>query len=101
MDLGKAWACEQLAGTAGGDYLLFIDADTVHAPEMLSATIAEAQRTRASLLSLWPRQITKSLGEQLVIPLLYLAAAGLVPHFVIAAAQRWPVLARVIPPPPA
>jgi len=95
--IGKAWACEQLARAAGGDYLLFTDADTVHAPEMLAAAMAEAQQTRASLLSLWPRQITKSLGEQLVIPLLYFAAAGLVPHFVIAAAQRWPLLARVIP----
>jgi chlorobactene glucosyltransferase len=94
---GKTWACHQLAREARGDYLLFTDADTIHHPEMLGAAIGEAQRTRASLLSLWPRQITQSLGEQAVIPLLYLAAAGLVPHFIIAAAQRFPTLARILP----
>ena len=92
--IGKAWACDQLARAAGGDYLLFTDADTVHAPEMLAAAIGEATRTRASLLSLWPRQITGSLGEKAVIPLLYLAAAGMVPHFIIAAAQTSPRLAK-------
>jgi chlorobactene glucosyltransferase len=94
---GKTWACHQLAREARGDYLLFTDADTVHAPEMLAAAIAEAQRTGASLLSLWPRQITRSLGEQAVIPLLYLAAAGLVPHFIVAAAQRFPIVAKILP----
>ena len=94
---GKAWACHQLAGAAGGDYLLFTDADTVHQPGMLAAAVAEAQRTRASLLSLWPRQITFSLGEKAVVPLLYLAAAGLVPHFILAATQRFPALARILP----
>jgi chlorobactene glucosyltransferase len=94
---GKAWACHQLAGAAGGDYLLFTDADTVHGPEMLAAAVAEARRTGASLFSLWPRQITVSLGEKAVIPLLYLAAAGLVPHFVLAAAQRFASLARILP----
>ena len=94
---GKAWACHQLAHQASGDYLLFTDADTVHAPRMLASAIDAAQRTRASLLSLWPRQITPTLGEKAVIPLLYLAAAGLVPHFLLAAAQRFPVLAKILP----
>src|SRR5450432_3801478 len=79
--IGKAWACEQLARAAGGDYLLLTDADTVHAPEMLAAA---ARRTRASLLSLWPRQMTKWLGEQATIPLLYLAAARARTAFVLA-----------------
>ncbi len=94
--VGKAWACDQLAHAAGGDYLLFTDADTVHGPAMLAAAIGEAERTQASLLSLWPRQITNSLGEKAVIPLLYLAAAGLVPHFIIAAAQASPRLAKFL-----
>src|SRR2546423_246992 len=94
---GKAWACQQLARAATGDYLLFTDADTVHTPEMLAAAIDTALRTRASLLSLWPRQVTPTLGEKAVIPLLYLAAAGLVSHFLLAAAQRYRVLARILP----
>lgn len=94
---GKAWACHQLAQAAAGDYLLFTDADTVHGPAMLAAAIKEAQRTRASLFSLWPRQITKSLGEEAVIPLLYLAGIGMVPHFILSAAQRFPAFAALLP----
>jgi chlorobactene glucosyltransferase len=95
--IGKAWACHQLARAASGDYLLFTDADTVHKPGTLAAAVVEARRTRASLLSLWPRQITLTLGEKAVVPLLYLAAAGLVPHFILMAAQRFPALAQIFP----
>jgi chlorobactene glucosyltransferase len=94
---GKAWACHQLAKAARGDYLLFTDADTVHQTGMVAAAVAEARRARSSLLSVWPRQITLSLGEKAVVPLLYLAAAGLVPHFILAGAQRFPPLARILP----
>src|SRR5947209_5433889 len=37
--LGKAWACEQLACAARGEILVFTDADTEHAPEMLSSVV--------------------------------------------------------------
>ncbi|MEO6872979.1 MAG: glycosyltransferase [Chthoniobacterales bacterium] len=94
---GKAWACQQLAQAAAGDYLLFTDADTVHGPEVLPSAIAAAQRTRASLFSLWPRQITRSLGEKAVVPLLYLAGIGLMPHFVLCLAQRFPNVAGRLP----
>lgn len=78
--IGKGWARDQLARAAAGEYLLFTDADTVHAPGMLAAPVGEAARTRASLLSLWPRQITGSLGEKAVIPLLIIAAAQASPR---------------------
>ncbi|MBA3832729.1 MAG: glycosyltransferase [Chthoniobacterales bacterium] len=94
---GKVWACHQLAQAAAGDYLLFTDADTVHGPATLATAMKEAQRTRASLFSLWPRQITKSLGEKAVIPLLYLAGIGLMPHFILSAAQRFPAFAALLP----
>ena len=64
---------------------------------MLAAAMQEAERTRASLLSLWPRQITRSLGEKCVIPLLYLAIVGMVPHFLVLAAQRFPRFAALLP----
>ena len=94
---GKAWACQQLAENATGDYLLFTDADTVHEPAMLATVMRETRRTRASLLSLWPRQITRSFGEKAVIPLLYLAAAGMVPHFILRLAQTFPRFAAILP----
>ncbi len=95
--IGKAWACHQLAEAATGNYLLFTDADTVHGPAVLATAMREAQGTRASLFSLWPRQITGSLGEKAVIPLLYLAGIGMVPHFILSAAQRFPAIAALLP----
>ena len=95
--IGKAWACEQLARAAGGDYLLFTDADTVHARRRsLPRSLRRSGRARVCFRSGHGRS-RSPLGEQAVIPLLYLAAAGLVPHFVIAAAQRSPRLAKILP----
>lgn len=94
---GKAWACHQLAQAATGDYLLFTDADTVHGRATLATAIKEAQRVRASLFSLWPRQLTESLGEKAVIPLLYLAGIGMMPHFILAAVQRFLAVAASLP----
>jgi 4,4'-diaponeurosporenoate glycosyltransferase len=37
---GKAWACHVGAGASGGDLLLFLDADTVLAPEALDDLLA-------------------------------------------------------------
>ena len=34
--LGKHWACHQLAEESDGELLLFVDADTVHGPDMLA-----------------------------------------------------------------
>ncbi len=70
---GKSWACQQLAGAARGDYLLFTDADTEHAPEMLASALAMARETRADLLSAWPRLVTLTWSEKLVLPVIHLA----------------------------
>ena len=61
---GKNWACHQLAAVARGEYLLFTDADTVHAPEALGACVGHAIDTGASLLSAWPRQETGTWSEK-------------------------------------
>ena len=95
---GKAWACHQLAQEARGDYLLFTDADTQHAPDGVSSTLAYAVEARADLLSAWPRQITKTWSERLVIPLIGLLILGFMPHLFLWLPQRYPALARLIPP---
>jgi chlorobactene glucosyltransferase len=94
---GKAWACHQLARAAHGEFLLFTDADTWHAPESLSSVFALAQSERADLLGLWPRQITKTWSERLVIPLIGLLIVGFMPHLLIWLPQRFPALARRVP----
>ncbi|HEY0790502.1 MAG TPA: glycosyltransferase [Chthoniobacterales bacterium] len=95
---GKAWACQQLAEAARGDYLLFTDADTLHAPGCVRAAVAHALATRADLLTLWPFQITCTWSEHLVIPLLLVAAGGALPHWLLALALRYRRLAELIGP---
>ena len=87
---GKAWACHQLARVARGEWLLFTDADTVHAPGALAAMVAHARRTRADLLSAWPRQLVGSWSERLVIPLVYVLLTGFLPMWLFAWFQRRP-----------
>jgi chlorobactene glucosyltransferase len=94
---GKAWACHQLALASTGEYLLFTDADTVHLPGTLRAAIAQAQQTRADLLTIWPREITGTWSEKLVIPLLFLLAIGIFPFALFELLQNFPRLAAVLP----
>lgn len=75
---GKAWACYQLARAAGGDWLLFTDADTEHAPGAVSASVAMARQTSADLLSLFPELVSGGWWERLMLPVIPFALlAGL------------------------
>ncbi len=80
---GKNWACHQLAQAAQGDWLLFTDADTIWAPDALAALAAEAERSRADLLTVWPTQITVTWPERLVVPLMALVVIGYLPVFMV------------------
>jgi chlorobactene glucosyltransferase len=76
---GKPFACHQLAQHAGGSWLLFVDADTTHAPHMLRSTLDLAVRLKVSLLSGFPRQITRSLAQKIAVPLIYFIIIGWAP----------------------
>lgn len=78
---GKARACAQLAREARGEFLLFTDADTVHDPGMLAAAVHEMRARRADLLSLWPRQLTGSWSEHLILPFVYVLLLMFLPHW--------------------
>ncbi len=73
---GKSWACHQLAEAATGEYILFLDADTAHDPQMLISSMTFAREQRADLLSAWPFPETGSWSERLVLPLIHMALAG-------------------------
>ena len=94
--VGKNWACHQLALSARGDFLFFTDADTEHASGTISAAVAYALERRADLVSAWPRLLTATWSEKLVIPMILL---GLVfyPHWVLRLAQAFPSLASRLP----
>lgn len=94
---GKGWACHQLAAQATGEILFFTDADTEHAPGTVSAAVACAQRNRADLVSAWPRLVTVTWGEQLIIPMILLLAMVLYPHWLVLFLQKHPHLAARLP----
>lgn len=66
--LGKPWACEQGGSQARGELILFTDADTVHAPELLGRTVATLRADGADALSVVGRQLTESFWERLIQP---------------------------------
>lgn len=68
---GKPWACRQAADAATGEWLLFTDADTVHAPDMLRRSLSLAIRGKVSMLSGFPRQVTPWFCPRAVIPMIY------------------------------
>ncbi len=76
---GKPFACYQLAKQAKGDWLLFVDADTQHAPGMLRGVLSIALKQKISLLSGFPRQIASSLPQKIAVPLIYFIIMGWAP----------------------
>jgi chlorobactene glucosyltransferase len=76
---GKAHACQQLADAATGDWFLFVDADTTHAPGMLRGVIGTALAHDAAALTLLPRMRAESLGERLLVPHLFFFLLALQP----------------------
>lgn len=73
---GKNNAMAAGAAVAGGEWLLFTDADTVHLPGSLARAVAEANRHGASLLSYSPRQDVYGFWEQAVMPVIFAELAA-------------------------
>ena len=66
--LGKSFACQQLADYAKGQYLLFVDADTLHFPTSVSSSIACLLKYKVDALSVFAKQIIVSFPERMVVP---------------------------------
>jgi chlorobactene glucosyltransferase len=80
---GKPFACYQLAQQASGDWLLFVDADTVHAPHMLRSVLDTALKRKVSLLSGFPRQLATSLPQMIAVPVIYFIIMSWAPLWLI------------------
>ncbi len=76
---GKQHACWHLAQLAQYDHLLFIDADVRVTEDALTRLAAEFDRCGCALLSGFPRQITISLAERLLIPMMHFVLLGYLP----------------------
>ncbi len=66
--LGKHWACHQLYQASSGDLLLFTDADTRHAPDMLRASVSALLAEHADLVTAFPHEEVITWGEKLIVP---------------------------------
>jgi chlorobactene glucosyltransferase len=66
--LGKNWACTQLAQQAQGEILVFTDADTVHNPQTLKKIVAVMLGENTDMVTGFPRQIVCTWGERLLVP---------------------------------
>ncbi len=70
---GKPHALVQAVNAARGDWLCFVDADTLLAPQALSAVYAKALETGADLFTILTRQVMLSFWERAVLPLVMTA----------------------------
>jgi chlorobactene glucosyltransferase len=69
---GKPWACAQGYRAARGELLLFTDADTRHAPELLSRAVGALEDLRADMLSVIAHQRCVTFWERIVMPQIWL-----------------------------
>jgi chlorobactene glucosyltransferase len=69
--LGKPWACDQGGRVAKGEYVLFTDADTRHAPDLLRRVVAELEKSGADVVSLMGRQLMETFWERVVQPQIF------------------------------
>jgi cellulose synthase/poly-beta-1,6-N-acetylglucosamine synthase-like glycosyltransferase len=73
---GKSNALWTAAQQARGAWLLFTDADTVHAPGSVALAVAEAKSKRAALLSYSPEQEVQGFWEHAVMPVIFAELAA-------------------------
>ncbi len=68
---GKANAVWTAARAAQGAWLLFTDADTVHAPGDLGRALHEAEHAGVAMLSYSPRQLVTGFWQRALMPLVF------------------------------
>lgn len=66
--VGKCHACQQAADVASGEWLLFLDADTVPQPGLVAALIVHAQRRNLDMLTIFPFLELGSFWERVIMP---------------------------------
>jgi hypothetical protein len=81
---GKQFACSQLAKLASHELIVFVDADVRLAPDAVSRMAGFMQRHPAvGLASGFPRQVTRTWSEILLLPLIMFLLLGYLPMFMM------------------
>lgn len=68
---GKQWACQTGARAATGDLLCFTDADTRHAPTLLSRSVGAMRARGADLFSVAGHQEARTFWEKVIQPFVF------------------------------
>ena len=77
--LGKVYACHSLGLRGRGELLVFVDADVRLGPQALARTAARFDQSGLALLSLFPRQVRLTPGEEAVVPVMTWTLLSLLP----------------------
>jgi cellulose synthase/poly-beta-1,6-N-acetylglucosamine synthase-like glycosyltransferase len=77
--LGKNYACHQLAQQASGQYYLFLDADEQVQKGLINSAVHRMKLRGLSLLSLFTNQTMRTVGEEMVVPLMHYILLNLLP----------------------
>ena len=77
--LGKNHACHELAQAATGDILLFLDADVNVKKDVVKRSVSYFRKHELHLLSIFPKQIVKSFGEKISVPIMNWILLSLLP----------------------
>ncbi len=85
--LGKNHACHSLAKHARGSFLLFLDADVSISGNIIQQTVAFAEKYQLGLLSIFPMQIMKTLGEKITVPNMNYILLSLLPLILVRKTQ--------------
>ena len=76
---GKQHACAQLAEAATHETWVFLDTDVRLSPDAVRRCVAFLDASRASLVSGFPRQVTGSFLEWMLLPLIHFVLLGFLP----------------------
>ena len=76
---GKQHACAQLAEAAAHDTWMFLDTDVLLSPDAVRRCVAFLDASQAALVSGFPRQVTGSFLEWLLLPLIHFVLLGFLP----------------------
>jgi glycosyltransferase involved in cell wall biosynthesis len=81
--LGKNFACHTLANHASGEFLLFVDADVRLDRAAVSSAVNYLKKHQLGMLSIFPKQIICTIGEQLTVPLMNYILLTLLPLILV------------------
>jgi glycosyltransferase involved in cell wall biosynthesis len=76
---GKQHACAQLAEAATHETWVFLDTDVRLSPDAVRRCVAFLDASQASLVSGFPRQVTGSFLEWMLLPLIHFVLLGFLP----------------------